>query len=367
MLAIVAFPDNSAMSATAPPSNARHLIIPFAACSAESWLPTLQALPPEKLRQLTRLLQGMTLVQTDTQDAATLSPPHERARARALNLANDSTPDGLLPWAAKDAAEQFQADDKKAWAWITPCHWAMGHLHATLSDPAALALREDESRALLAIMQPYFETDGITLHYLSPERWLAEGELFRQLPTASLDRVMARNVDAWLPDAPAAERSAATTQASSDPSAVSAADESASGAARTLRRLQNEMQMLLYTHPFNDAREANRQLPVNSFWLSGTGALPTAYQAVNAEVSAPRDLAQAVFKEDWAGYADAWAQLDASVIAQLLAHQRAGKTVRLTLCGEHSAQTFESRKKSLFAKISSLLAPTSILDGLKQL
>ena len=32
--------------------------------------------------------------------------------------------------------------------------------------------------------------------------------------------------------------------------------------------------MLLYTHPVNDARSARGVLPVNSFWLSGTGALP---------------------------------------------------------------------------------------------
>ncbi|MEO7401168.1 MAG: hypothetical protein ABIV07_10450 [Polaromonas sp.] len=316
------------------------MIIPFAGCSAEGWLPALQALPRENLGQLGRLLQGMAVLQTDRQDAATLSPPHERALARALGLASDTTPDGLLPWAAKDAAEHMPARHDKAWAWVTPCHWAMGHLHATLSDPAALALGEDESRALLAIMQPYFETDGITLHFLSPERWLAEGELFRHLPTASLDRVLARNVDAWLPDAKNAG---------------------------PLRRLQNEMQMLLYTHSFNDAREARRQLPVNSFWLSGTGALPAAYGPAPLDVTAPRDLAQAVFREDWTAYGEAWAGLDSGAIAQLLARQRSGESVRLTLCGEHSAQTLATSPKGFFARISSIFATTSILDGLQQL
>ena len=334
----------------------------------------MQALPRENLRPLEQLLQGMTLVQTDTQDAATLSPPHERALARALQLANGETPDGLIPWAAQDAAEQLQAEPGQAWATITPCHWAMGHLHATLSDPAALALGEDESRALLAIMQPYFETDGITLHYLSPERWLAKGELFRHLPTASLDRVMARNVDAWLPGSKgssanvgANERSAGPPQASSAPSGGSAAHEVASVGARTLRRLQNEMQMLLYTHPLNDLRQSRGQLPVNSFWLSGTGALPAAYGTAPVGITAPRHLAQAVFKEDWAAYVKAWQQLDHESILPLLTRQRGGATVRLTLCGEHSAQTFKSSPKSFFSKISSLLAPKPLLDVLKQL
>ncbi|HEX5285754.1 MAG TPA: hypothetical protein VFW43_02390, partial [Polaromonas sp.] len=211
----------------------------------------------------------------------------------------------------------------------------------TLTDPAALALREDESRALLAAMQPYFETDGITLHYLAPDRWLAEGELFRNLPTASLDRVLSRSVDGWLPD---------------------------SHSARPLRRLQNEMQMLLYTHPLNDARAAQRQQPVNSFWISGTGALPAGWAAnAKEKISIPRSLALAVFNDDWANYTQAWAALDAGPVAQLLARQRAGEAVRLTLCGDRNAQTFETSGPSVFARISSLLAPKPIWTVLEQL
>ena len=332
--------------ATSPPSRPapfalQHLLIPFAACSAPAWLPTLQALPRESTRNLSQLLQDMKPVLTDAGDAHTLSPPHERALARAQGLPGDAGADGLIPWAARDAAEQLQADGTLAWAWITPCHWAMGRGHATLSDPAALALSEDESRALLAAMQPYFETDGITLHFLTPERWLAEGELFRHLPTASLDRVLGRNVDAWLPGAK-------------------------SVGAKKMTLLQNEMQMLLYTHPLNDERAARRQLPVNSFWISGTGALPT-LPAAPDEVSVTRSLAEAVFADDWDAYAQAWAQLDGGAVAQLLARQQAGEAVRLTLCGERSAQTFESSRSGLFARISGLLTSKPIWDGLQQL
>jgi len=327
-----------------------HLLLPFAACSADAWLPTLQSLPQHGLKHLGQLLQGMRLVQTDTRAAESLSPPHERALARARGVATLQTPDGLLPWAASEALAHPGAGHGQAWAWITPCHWAMGHLHATLSDPALLDLQENESRALLALMQPYFETDGIALHYLAPGRWLAEGELFRGLPTASLDRVLARNVDAWLPAGPQAG---------------------------PLRRLQNEMQMLLYTHSFNDVREARGQMRVNSFWISGTGDLPSATdgealtpalsQREKVQVIAPRSLAQAVFSEDWAAYAAAWQALDAGEIAQLLARQRAGDTVRLSLCGESSTQTFETRRTSLWSKFSSLFSPLRTLDVLKQL
>ena len=355
-----------------PPTALPHLLIPFAVCSADAWLPTMKTLPKDSTRHLSQLLQGMRLLHTESSgDAHTLSPPHERALARAQGLITEDHPDGLIPWAAQEAAEQLQATGSQAWAWVTPCHWAMGREHATLTDPAALALREDESRALLAAMQPYFETDGITLHYLRPERWLAEGEPFRQLPTAALDRVLGRNVDAWLPGAKgvvAEEFAAGPPQDKLAPSGGSALHEVTSVGAKTLRRLQNEMQMLLYTHPLNDERAARRQLPVNSFWLSGTGALPASHTgAVPNNISMPRSLAQAVFNDDWAAYAQAWAALDAGELAQLLARQRAGETVRLTLCGERGAQTLESSRTGLFAKISSLLSPKPVWHGREQL
>lgn len=339
------------MSANSPtPFTGPQLLLPFAACGAEAWLPAMKALPADSTRNLAQLLKGMKSVHTDEADAHTLSPPHERALARALGMANSNTADGLIPWAARDAALHLPGSTGKAWAWITPCHWAMGREHATLTDPAALGLQEGESRALLAAMQPYFDGDGITLHYvpaLGPARWLAEGELFRSLPTASLDRVLGRNVDPWLPK-----------QDKQDPK----------GTARKVKLLQNEMQMLLYTHALNDERAARRQLPVNSFWPSGTGALAAGYAAGKAPVPAmPRSLAQAVFADDWAAYAQAWAALDANEIAALLARQRAGEAVRLTLCGERGAATFETAHQGFFARIAASLAPTPLLAALERL
>lgn len=332
------------MSANSPiPFNGPQLLIPFAASSAEAWLPTMKALPAAGTRNLSQLLKGMKSVQTDVADAHTLSPPHERALAQALGIAGPETPDGLIPWAAQDAAQHLQAAAEtsagKAWAWITPCHWAMGREHATLTDPGALGLTEAESRTLLAAMQPYFDDDGITIHYvpaLGPSRWLAEGEVFRTLPTASLDRVLGRNVDPWLPK-----------QDKND----------ANTTARKMKLLQNEMQMLLYTHALNDERAARRQLPVNSFWLSGSGAPTNGPVADSIAPTVPRSLAQAVFAADWEAYAQAWAALDAGEIAQLLARQRAGETVRLTLCGERGFQTFETHSVGFMARISSLLVP----------
>ena len=326
-----------------------HLVIPFSACNGDGWLQAMKALPERReggLKNLPRLLLGMKLLGTICLEASSLSTPHERVLAKALDMPGfEATPDGLLPWAAWQAAQTPGLQDQpgKAWAFITPCHWVMGREHASLSDPAALALTDLDAQTLLHAMQPYFETEGITLHPAAPDRWLAEGEIFRDLPTASLDRVMGRNVDAWLP------------------------------ASRKIKLLQNEMQMLLYTHPLNDARAAGRLQTVNSFWLSGTGALvPTepmqATQAMQKpHITVNRALAQAAFADDWAGHAQAWAALDAGDVATWLARQTAGESVRLSLCSESQALTFETSAPGLLTKVMRLLKPYGSLDELWQL
>ena len=310
-----------------PTASMPHLIVPFAQSAGDGWL---EAATKLELKNLSQLLRGMKLADTNAGQADSLSPPHERVLAKAWELPNSA--DGLIPWAALEA----KAKPNQAWAFITPCHWAMGREHATLTDPATLDLTQDESRTLLAAMQPYFATEGITLHYLQPTSWLAEGAIFASLPTASLDRVLGRNVDRWLPPS------------------------------KAIKLLQNEMQMLLYTHPVNDERAAKGQRTVNSFWVSGSGTL-TETAIANPHVSTTRCLAPAAFANDWAAYTAAWAPLDATNITQLLAQQKSGNTVRISLCGESNSVTFESVKQGIFSKIKSMFTPLSITYLLKQL
>jgi hypothetical protein len=327
-----------------------HLLLPFAACADASWLATLTALPAAQTRHFAKLLQGMQLLHTDSADALSMSPPHERALARLHGLTSEKPLDGLIPWAAWEHEQSAERDanqdvSTRHWAYVSPCYWLMGHEQASLTDPNDLALSEADSRAFMAAMQVYFDADGIRLHYAAPQRWLAEGEVFKGLPTASLDRVLGRSVNPWLP---------------------------AGSSGKTLRRLQNEMQMLLYTHPINDARSSQRQLPVNSIWFSGTGDLPErgrhpAATLEQQQLSAPRTLADAALRDDWQAYADAWGALDAHEAKDWLTRQSAGDVVRLTLCGERTAQTFESAPRSLLVRIKQLLKPKPLLGLLETL
>ena len=305
-----------------------HLLIPFAFCSPDG---CAQALSPLQLPHLTQLLTRLTPQPRDEGELFSLSPPHERAQARALGL---PVQDGQIPWAAQ------QAQAAGAWGFITPCHWQVATNHIAMSGQTLPDFPAQESQALLAAMRPYFAEDGITLHYVHPTLWRAQGDIFADLATASLDRVVGRNVENWIPR---------------------------SAHAASLRRLQNEMQMLLYTHPVNDARAARGVLPVNSFWLSGTGALPAQYQAPATGLVMANTLRSAALQEDWSAWAQAWQTLDATECAALLAALKRGDTAQLTLCGERSAQTFTAPPQTSFKRFMNLFGTPLPSNVLKQL
>ena len=137
-------------------------------------------------------------------------------------------------------------------------------------------------------------------------------------------------------------------------------------AAQTWQRLHSELQMLLYTHPFNDARSAQGLLPVNAFWVHGAGPLhATAPSGVPVQVEDA--LRAPALRQDWAAWASAWAALDAGPLARLHAQMARGTPVQLTLCGQRSAITWHSGGRSLRHKISSIFRPQRFADVREQL
>lgn len=315
----------------APTPESPHLLIPYAASTSAGCQQALQTLA---LPHLEQLLARLTPLGTDTGDEYTFAPPHERALARSLGLPPQAT-----PWAAWEQSRTQPDAGATAWAWITPCHWQVGADQVRLLDPQALALTEADSRALLAVLSPWFAEDGIELTYDQPTRWRARGAVFEGLETASLDRVLNRDVHAWMPDA---------------------------AQARALHRLHSEMQMLLYTHAFNDERTARGLPPVNAFWVHGAGRLPAPpATAVAPEVA--QDLRAAALREDWSAWAQAWTALDAGPVARLAEQAARGQAVRLTLCGERSALGWHSAPRSLTQRIQSYFKPQRFSSVQEQL
>lgn len=121
--------------------------------------------------------------------------------------------------------------------------------------------------------------------------------------------------------------------------------------------------MLLYTQPLNDERTARGVAPVNSFWLSGTGALPKAPQPVETPLPTVDDsLRIHALRDDSAGWVAAWQALDAGAIADLLAASLNGADVTLTLCGDRSAQRFSMQPRGAARWLKSLFGRPQTAD-----
>ncbi|MDP2742609.1 MAG: phosphoglycerate mutase [Hydrogenophaga sp.] len=299
-----------------------HLLVPFASASAPECQAVLKAL---KLPQLDALLAELVLEHTDPGDDHTLSAPHERAQAQAMGIVQaDGTafPDGQVPWAAA-----FSDAPTTPQAWFTPCHFQVGMDQVTLLPASQFGLDDAHARPLFDALAPYCLEDGITLTYTSATQWHASGEALRALACASLDRVSGRSVDGWLADNPPQH-----------------------AGSQLLKRLQSEAQMLFYTHPVNDAREAARQHIINGFWVSGAGALPHSH-APAAAPALPDRLRQAALRADWPAWQSAWAELDTTEIRSLREAARRGEPVVLTLCGERQAQRWTSVQRGAAARL----------------
>src|SRR6185295_12799269 len=154
---------------------AMHLLVPFASDDSEACRHVLRDLA---LPNLSRLLARLEPAARDEGPADSFSPPHERALAAARG------------WRGEDGAH--------AWGLVTPAHWLLGRDHATMLAPAALGLGEPESRALFDAIRGLFESEGFIAAWGAPDRWYVGHDELEGFATASLDRVIGRNVDRWL-------------------------------------------------------------------------------------------------------------------------------------------------------------------------
>lgn len=303
-----------------------HWVVPFAAVGA--------ALEPPPLPKLQALLARLEEAARDSGSETDLTAPHERVLARARGVPTDGS---TWPGAAlhSDAPHTPQA-------WVHPVHLQVGMGEVTLQPAELFGFDEAASRRLFDAIAPLCADDGVALHFEHATRWRAVGERLRGLRCASIDRVAGRSIAPWLPQG----------------------DE-----ARWLQRLMSEAQMLFYTHPVNDAREAARLLPVNGLWFSAAGALDTGTSPRPAPVVVD-DLRTSALQGDAAAWRAAWQALDSSLIARL--EERALRRVpfALTLCGERGAVTLTPALPSAWqraARALGLARAPNLQDLLKTL
>lgn len=152
--------------------------------------------------------------------------------------------------AAPNAAKAWQQTGRPEkhlfWLFATPVHLLLGRDHFVMYDPSVLHVGDDELNALLTSLNDHFSHPDFYLHGFA--FYQADGQCFLgmdtdpQITTTPIDIVINQNISAYLP---------------------------MGQGALDWAKWQNELQMLLFSHPVNLAREARGELPINSFWCYG--------------------------------------------------------------------------------------------------
>lgn len=303
----------------APDPAIRHVLIANAWPAAPLLRPGLPPPPPPQaphLQALVRSLRVTDRLRLDSADPSQgLHTPLELLLAKAHGLPADAQ--GALPWAAFETATTAQPC-----AWMRPCHWQLGLDQVQVLPPSELNLSADDSRALMQTVQTLLAEDGVQLDWQRSDAWLAQGERLRTVRAPSIERASLQSL------------SPQALQRGSDP-----------GQSAWLQRLMGELQMLLYEHPVNQAREAAGLWPINAIWIDGAGALDAPLPPASG-VWVERRL-DGLHAGDVAQRQQQWQAIDAELGHALRAALQAHQPVQLSLCGPQHAITLSSPRHLL--------------------
>jgi hypothetical protein len=115
----------------------------------------------------------------------------------------------------------------------------------------SLAITQAEADALVQSLNQLFAENGLTFYAPAPERWYVHCQSVPDVNFTELDKVLGRQIDGFLPTG---------TQA------------------LIWHRYLNEIQMLFYTHPVNEARACAQRQMIPSVWFWGAGSYPLPQQ-----------------------------------------------------------------------------------------
>jgi hypothetical protein len=202
-----------------------------------------------------------------------------------------------------EAAPPYLAEPRQA-IWLAELvHVAPSRDGAALLPARDLAITPGQSVALFQSAQSLMEESGFTAYPSGPQHWRLDLHQHSGSPSASPALVAMTAVNDWWPQ---------------------------DIAARPWRRLVNELQMLWFEHPVNQARAAQGLAPINSLWLFG-GARPEQFPAA-AQIMPCRvcdNLLAPSLKHDWGGWIGALKELEHTVF-QPLAQRRITPELVLT-------------------------------------
>ncbi len=162
------------------------------------------------------------------------------------NIFQPKIPNAAMAWASiqNKAGNQASNRDKHAyWLYAVPVHLVLQRDTFSLAEPVPLVLNQAESDALTAALNQHFAEDG-TQFFWHQKQWFLRLESNPNIQTHAPQAALNMAVGAYLPTG-----EGATTWAS----------------------FINEIQMLLFEHAVNIAREAKGLPAMNSVWCYGGG------------------------------------------------------------------------------------------------
>jgi hypothetical protein len=237
------------------------------------------------------------------------------------------------------------------WLIADPVHLRIDRDRATLADIGVMRVTAEEAAELTTALNRHFVSDGLRFFAPSPGRWYLRSDAPLSVTFSALNDVIGDNID------------------DHRPRGAQALDWS---------RKLNEIQMLLFAHPVNEAREAHGDPALNSLWLWGQGdaqpsrqparavfcdpallsllartagtepqAMPYSFEALcafapqNAWVYLDRLLAAAQYRDAW-GWRETLVALETDWFAPLVAALRRREVSELILI-THGPAGFHAR------------------------
>lgn len=157
-------------------------------------------------------------------------------------LFQSKEPNAALAWqqAGNEAGSAY-------WLYAAPVHLVLQRDSFSLAAPAPLLLEDHEADALTSALNLHFSSDGMQFFW-HETIWFLSLQSNPYIETTAPESALNKNISAFLPTGAGAVQWAA---------------------------FQNELQMLLFEHPVNQARETNRLPAINSIWCYGGGQLGT--------------------------------------------------------------------------------------------
>lgn len=249
------------------------------------------------------------------------------------------------------ASTYAAAEPTRGHYWLSPVHLRVNRDYITLADGAVHGIDSDEARQLCQGLNEFLGADDWRLTPVHPDLWHLSTPQPLAVTLTDVADVVGQDIDGHQPEGPDA---------------------------MALQRIQTEIQMWLYQHPLNVAREGVGQISINGVWPWAMAAEPkatvvdaayfvapaqqwqlatsvydlpydyAAWQAQCAELAihAPQvcllleDLLGAMQYDDAWGYQQSLIEFESRFMAPALAALKTGQLSQVTLVahGRHGGQ-----------------------------